>query len=198
GKTTNFTAVIAKAIDAGYRLIIVLSGITNLLRNQTQRRLDMELVGVENILRGVSDPDVAHDYVEDEGWPAKFISYGRQPSLSGHVDIHRLTSQEDFKSRDAGLNPLEFEFEKRDRHRPLFDRENLDHAGARLAVVKKQQDRLKALKGELKAAGKDKCADVRTLIIDDESDQASVNTINPRKIVDRTRSRINDSIVEIL
>ena len=67
--------------------------------------------GVENILRGVSDPDVAHDYVEDEGWPAKFISYGRQPSLSGHVDIHRLTSQEDFKSRDAGLNPLEFEFE---------------------------------------------------------------------------------------
>jgi len=154
--------------------------------------------GVENILRGVSDPDVAHDYVEDEGWPAKFISYGRQPSLSGHVDIHRLTSQEDFKSRDAGLNPLEFEFEKRDRHRPLFDRENLDHAGARLAVVKKQQDRLKALKGELKAAGKDKCADVPTLVIDDESDQASVNTINPRKIVDRTRSRINEKIVEIL
>jgi hypothetical protein len=122
GKTTNFTAVIAKAIDAGYRLIIVLSGTTNLLRNQTQRRLDMELVGIENILRGASEQEVDHDYVEDEAWPAKFISYGNQPSLSGHVDIHRLTSQEDFKSRDAGLNPLEFEFEKRDRHRPLHDR----------------------------------------------------------------------------
>ena len=198
GKTTNFTAVIAKAVDAGYRLIIVLSGMTNLLRNQTQRRLDMELIGVENILRGVPDPDVDHDYVEDEAWPAKFISYRRLPSLLGHVDIHRLTSQEDFKSRDAGLNPLEFEFEKRDRLRPLFDRENLDHAGARLAVIKKQKERLNALKNELKAAGKDKCADVPTLVIDDESDQASLNTVNPRKIVDRTRSGINDSIVEIL
>lgn len=198
GKTTNFTAVIAKAIDAGYRLIIVLSGMTNLLRNQTQRRLDMDLVGIENILRGVSEPDIPHDYIEDEGWPGKFISYGRQPSLSGHVDIHRLTSQEDFRRRDAGLNPLEFEFEKRDRHRSLFDRENLDHAGARLAVVKKQEERLKHLKSELRAVGAAKCAEVPTLIIDDESDQASVNTINPRKIVDRTRSRINHSIVEIL
>ncbi len=53
GKTANFTGVIAKAIDAGYRLIIVLTGTTNLLREQTQRRIDMELVGDENILRGV-------------------------------------------------------------------------------------------------------------------------------------------------
>ena len=53
GKTANFTGVIAKAIDAGYRLIIVLTGTTDLLRAQTQRRLDKELVGQENILRGV-------------------------------------------------------------------------------------------------------------------------------------------------
>jgi hypothetical protein len=44
GKTANFTGVIAKAIDAGYRLIIVMTGTTNLLREQTQRRLDMELL----------------------------------------------------------------------------------------------------------------------------------------------------------
>src|SRR5262249_33832935 len=48
GKTANFTGVIAKAIDAGYRLIIVLTGTTNMLRSQTQRRLDKELVGTEN------------------------------------------------------------------------------------------------------------------------------------------------------
>lgn len=198
GKTTNFTAVIAKAIDAGYRLIIVLSGTTNLLRNQTQRRLDMQLVGRENILRGASEPEVDHDYVEDEGWPDKFISYGRQPSLLGRVDIHRLTSLEDFRRRDAGLNPLEFEFEKRERRLPLYDRENLDHAGARIAVVKKVRDRLKALKAELQAVGKEKCADVPTLIIDDESDQASVNTVNPKAIVDRIRSRVNEDIVGIL
>lgn len=197
GKTTNFTAVIAKAIDAGYRLIIVLSGTTNLLRNQTQRRLDMQLVGRENILRGTSETDVGHDYLEDEGWPHKFISYGKLPSLLGHVDIHRLTSLDDFQQRDAGLNPLEFEFEKRDRRLPLYDRENLDHAGARIAIVKKQRERLRALKAELQNVGKEKCAEVPTLIIDDESDQASVNTVNP-KAVDRKRSVINEYIVEIL
>ena len=46
GKTANFTAVAARAADVGYRLIIVLSGIHDSLRNQTQRRLDRELVGV--------------------------------------------------------------------------------------------------------------------------------------------------------
>ena len=44
GKTANFTAVIAKAADAGYRFFLVLSGISNALRNQTQRRLDRDLV----------------------------------------------------------------------------------------------------------------------------------------------------------
>lgn len=45
GKTANYTALIAKAVDVGYRLIIVLSGIDNALRRQTQIRLDRELVG---------------------------------------------------------------------------------------------------------------------------------------------------------
>lgn len=44
GKTANFAGVIAKAADAGYRLFIVLSGIHNALRQQTQRRLDQQLV----------------------------------------------------------------------------------------------------------------------------------------------------------
>ena len=45
GKTANFTALTAKAADVGYRLIIVLSGLDNGLRRQTQIRLDKELVG---------------------------------------------------------------------------------------------------------------------------------------------------------
>lgn len=45
GKTANYTALIAKAVDVGYRLIIVFSGIDNALRRQTQIRLDRELVG---------------------------------------------------------------------------------------------------------------------------------------------------------
>jgi len=46
GKTANFTAVAARAADVGYRLIIVLSGIHDSLRNQTQKRLNRELVRV--------------------------------------------------------------------------------------------------------------------------------------------------------
>jgi hypothetical protein len=45
GKTTNFMSVIAKAADVGYRLFIVLSGITDNLRSQTQVRLEENLVG---------------------------------------------------------------------------------------------------------------------------------------------------------
>lgn len=43
GKTTNFTAVIAKAADAGYRIFIVLSGIHKALRQQTENRLTEQL-----------------------------------------------------------------------------------------------------------------------------------------------------------
>jgi len=46
GKTANFTAVAARAADIGYRLVIVLSGIHDSLRNQTQQRLNRELVNV--------------------------------------------------------------------------------------------------------------------------------------------------------
>ncbi len=45
GKTANYTATIAKAADAGYRFFIVLAGVHNGLRAQTQARLDADLVG---------------------------------------------------------------------------------------------------------------------------------------------------------
>jgi hypothetical protein len=45
GKTANFTALAAKAADTGYKLVIVLSGIDNGLRRQTNVRLKRELVG---------------------------------------------------------------------------------------------------------------------------------------------------------
>ena len=45
GKTANYTGVICKAADAGYRLVIVIAGIHNNLRNQTQMRIDEGFVG---------------------------------------------------------------------------------------------------------------------------------------------------------
>ena len=38
GKTGNFAGVIAKAADAGYKVVIVMAGIYNNLRSQTQAR----------------------------------------------------------------------------------------------------------------------------------------------------------------
>lgn len=60
GKTANFTALIAKAADSGYKLIIVLAGIHNVLRRQTQVRLDRELTGE----RDIDGPD---NYIEMPG-----------------------------------------------------------------------------------------------------------------------------------
>ncbi len=56
GKTMNFTAVAAKAADVGYRLVIVLSGMQNSLRKQTQARLDRELVDLDGgTFEGLTD-----------------------------------------------------------------------------------------------------------------------------------------------
>jgi hypothetical protein len=48
GKTANYTAVIAKAADVGYKFFIVLSGVHNVLRAQTQSRLEKELVDLNS------------------------------------------------------------------------------------------------------------------------------------------------------
>jgi hypothetical protein len=48
GKTATYTAVCNKAADAGYRVIIVLAGLQENLRFQTQERLDAEFAGRES------------------------------------------------------------------------------------------------------------------------------------------------------
>lgn len=202
GKTANFTGVTAKAIDAGYRLIIVLGGTLNLLRGQTQRRLDMELIGQENIL-GAADPNdpdalVGIDYQDDEDWPAKFVSFGARPSMLGAFDIERLTSRDrDYMSLERGISALEFE--KPDRTRPLYDPANLHAARARVMVVKKNKSVLEKLVKDLKKMGPI-LGEIPTLIIDDESDQASVNTTDPKKWEDGkvTRTAINGQISKLL
>jgi hypothetical protein len=47
GKTANYTGLICKAADAGYKIIIVLAGLHNNLRSQTQMRLDEGFLGYE-------------------------------------------------------------------------------------------------------------------------------------------------------
>ena len=50
GKTGNYTGLICKAADAGYKIIIVLAGLHNNLRSQTQIRLEEGFLGYENSL----------------------------------------------------------------------------------------------------------------------------------------------------
>ncbi len=140
GKTTNFTAVIAKAADAGYRFFIVLSGVHDALRQQTQDRLNAQL------------------------W---------EP----HSELwNRLTNEDDFRPT-ANVDALLATQNQRV-----------------LAVVKKNGPRLRALKRWLEGARQELLASCPILIVDDEADQASVNTAKP----DRLPSTINRLIRDIV
>jgi len=49
GKTTNFCCLINKAIDMGYKRIIVLTGVIESLRVQTQKRINESVIGFEYV-----------------------------------------------------------------------------------------------------------------------------------------------------
>jgi len=51
GKTANYTGVICKAADAGYKVIIVLAGLLSSLRDQTQERIDEGFIGLDSSLQ---------------------------------------------------------------------------------------------------------------------------------------------------
>jgi hypothetical protein len=92
GKTANYTAVIAKAVDAGYRLVIVLAGTDNGLRLQTNTRLKKELIGSPVPNDGaVRLPPLGkrwHEFTRDEldgdfrpGWANHAALQGSQPVI---------------------------------------------------------------------------------------------------------------------
>jgi len=60
GKTANFNGVINTAVDVGYKMVIVLSGIMEDLRVQTQSRLEKEVIGT--IGRGGKGKGVGEDH----------------------------------------------------------------------------------------------------------------------------------------
>jgi hypothetical protein len=134
GKTANFTSLIAKAVDRGYKLVIVLSGIHNSLRQQTQQRLDRELGLVNDPEgRGIGIPPES-----DQRW---------WPLTTSDLDG-------DFKPGSANAAPIQ--------------------QGTRsIMVVKKNATVLSRLVRWLDGNVPD---DLPVLVIDDEADQASINT----------------------
>ncbi|WP_022706907.1 Z1 domain-containing protein [Paracoccus zeaxanthinifaciens] len=136
GKTANMTAVMAKAVDAGYNLVIVLGGVTNKLRQQTQDRFE------KDVLR--------------------------------HRSLWQLytTSEDDFVQPANGGFTM-----PADGH-------------AQLIVMKKEGSRLKKLRRTIDRTPTAIMKKLKVLLIDDECDQASVNSA--RGEFDMTR--INEEI----
>lgn len=148
GKTANYTSLCNKAMDAGYRVIVVLTGTQENLRKQTQERLDIELVGLNS-----------------ESFLDKV---GRQMTIGvGKVDPRHYVATFTSVAND-------------------FDQKLLNTLNLRITtcsepvlfVVKKQKQRLKYLHDWLKRynARGDGLIDEPILLIDDEADNASVNT----------------------
>lgn len=183
GKTANFTGVLAKTADAGYRLFIVLAGTMDILRDQTQRRIDKELLGKDL---------VESDYLNDPDW-STFNTYD---SLSREFDWERLTvHEEDYQSLKQGIKALEFVAKIPEK--PYFVSENLRTAPARLIVIKKIPKVLARLTADLKRI-RARLADVPTIVIDDESDQASINTVKPDKATEKRRTATNREITHLM
>ena len=57
GKTANYIGLICKAADAGYKLIVILAGIDNSLRSQTQLRVDEGFLGFDTQYQQRYDED---------------------------------------------------------------------------------------------------------------------------------------------
>jgi hypothetical protein len=191
GKTSHFSGLIAKAGDSGYRLIIVLAGTLDILRKQTQRRIDKEIVGRELLTE--------EEYGQDVDW-LSFVSHGGRPSHEGAFDWERLTnSDDDYKSLKRRLGLLEFRVS--DRNKAFNDLTNLRVSSAKLAIIKKTPSRLKQLCDDLEGLKelRNKLEHVPTLIIDDESDQASINTVDEiMPSGERKRTGTNKAIGRLL
>lgn len=144
GKTANYTGLIAKAADTGYKFIIVIAGIHNNLRKQTQQRIDEALIGRS------SDPDDRQN-----------IGVGLLP---GYPHPATLTNIND----DFNKNTAErMGWQINDFSKPI------------ILIIKKRDSTLKSLYKwlrELNAEGDGRIRDVPMLMIDDEADNASINT----------------------
>ncbi len=152
GKTANFTAICNKAADTGYKVIIVLAGLTDSLRIQTQERLDKEFSGrlSKHLLNTRANREIRNVF---DG--------------VGNIDKRKrilafTTVLTDFNSNVLNSNDMTLK--------------NITEPA--LFVVKKNSKILANLERwlYLNNADANGIIDMPLLLIDDEADNASVNT----------------------
>ena len=173
GKTANYTGLICKAADAGFGLIIVLAGIHNNLRSQTQIRIDESFLGF----------DTQHTRAFDQ----RSIQIGvGDPYFGSPIVAHSLTSsieKGDFTQGAANALGLNFNTSE-----PI------------VAVIKKNPHVLRRIYQWLGAQANEDSELGRIirnkslLLIDDEADNASINISNDPE----RQSSINGWITQIL
>lgn len=61
GKTANYIGVLSKAADCGYKVLIVLGGSLNILRSQTQERIDDGFIGINTVTQKLSGAGLLRD-----------------------------------------------------------------------------------------------------------------------------------------
>ena len=152
GKTGNFNAVINRAIDVGYEMIIVLSGIMEDLRSQTQKRIEKDVVG-----EGSKDGERTGK--KGVGYKNRFGTLGG----SDIVQIKSLTSE----TKDFSKTVKDLDHTLNDKY---------------ILVCKKNVSVLKNLIIWLHNSledGKEK-HNIPLLIIDDEADNASLNNLGAK------------------
>ncbi|MDB4634104.1 Z1 domain-containing protein [Rubripirellula sp.] len=172
GKTQNYIGLINKAIDCGYKTIILLGGHLNDLRRQTQERVDEGVLGKES--RHLAETKVGGQ---------KKIGVGE--FHEEHINIHSgTTTIGDFNKSSAnklgisltGSDPVVFTIKK---NTGVLD--NLFtwiDTSYNLNGSKKEPDRpSEKLDGPL-------------LLIDDEADYASINTKHHKEEVTQTNACI--------
>ena len=77
GKTGNYIGLACKAADAGYKLIVILAGIDNSLRSQTQLRVDEGFIGFDTQYQQRYDQEQATSYIGVGAPPRRTPSEGR-------------------------------------------------------------------------------------------------------------------------
>lgn len=159
GKTSNYVGLMCKAVDAGYRVIVVLAGLDNNLRSQTQLRVDEGLLGFDTQRRLLAG-DVT-------GFSQDALGAGLLPGQRG-LDIASLTTsldKGDFTRNavNVGIRPSDL--------LPI------------VAVIKKNVSVMRNLREWLTSVctrnADGLIENEAILVIDDEADNASINTKKP-------------------